>query len=184
MPLELVDTLLGGIKLYRLGRHHDQRGFFEEVWRADLPIVEGQDWSFVQDNHSKSNTHVIRGLHAQRGMGKYLMVVSGAIQLVELDIRVGSTTFGQHTSFTLTEESAQAVWIPPGFANGFCALADNTHVMYKCTAFFDAASELSIHPLDGSLAIPWQTGTPILSARDATAPTWDKVREQLVRDAW
>jgi dTDP-4-dehydrorhamnose 3,5-epimerase len=112
--------------------------------------------------------------------GKLLTVLQGAIQLVELDLRAGSATFGQHVSLSLTDERPQLVWIPPGFANGFCCVSDVADVLYKCTSYYNASGEGSIDPLDPQLGIIWQTPTPIMSEKDRSAQQWAQYAERPV----
>ena len=174
MAMRVIDELLNGVLLIENDRYRDERGYFEELFHADRLRELGIHASFVQDNHSRSTVGVVRGMHFQHTepQGKLLTVMQGAIQLVELDIRAGSATFGQHVSITLSDERPQLVWIPPGFANGFCCVSDVADVLYKCTSFYNASGEGSIDPLDPDLGITWDTSAPILSTKDRTAPSW------------
>jgi dTDP-4-dehydrorhamnose 3,5-epimerase len=179
MALELEATYFDAIKVMRSERYYDARGHFEEVARqSDLERL-GVPTTFVQDNHSQSVQNVIRGLHYQRGMGKLLFVLYGSIQLVELDIRPNSPTFGQHCSVVISRAEPLVVWIPAGFANGFCVLTERANVLYRCTAYYDAQAEKRINPLDPDLGIRWATKDPILSAADAAAPSWGDARHYL-----
>lgn len=156
----------------RTKRFADHRGYFEETFRSDLLSGQGIDATFVQDNHSRSEKGVIRGLHFQHtpAMGKLLRVVRGEIQLVELDIRRDSPTFGQHVEIDVSDANQRLVWIPPGFANGFCVVSDIADVSYKCTALYNPTGEGCVNPMDPALNIAWRTNTPILSEKDAQAP--------------
>ncbi len=179
MPLELHATYLTDVCVYNLNRHHDDRGYFEELFRASVQIGGGTELGFVQANHSRSVQNVIRGLHFQPGMAKLLSVIRGSVQVVELDVRPNSTTFGQWCSIELTDATAQVLWIPDGFANGMCILSDQADVLYHCTSEYDPTAEHGIFPLDDELAIPWRAAKPILSMRDRTAPSWSAVHAAL-----
>ena len=172
MPFTIEERLLGDIVVIQTPRYSDHRGWFMESFRADQFSALGLPQDFPQDNHSHSTRGVIRGMHYQYDppMGKLLRVISGRIQLVELDIRRSSPTYGQHVSIDVSEENGRIIYIPPGFANGFCVLSNEAHVVYKCTAYYNAAGEGSINPLDPALGITWQTDAPIVSDRDRAAP--------------
>ncbi|MBS1562045.1 MAG: dTDP-4-dehydrorhamnose 3,5-epimerase [Bacteroidetes bacterium] len=169
----IEQTLLNDIVVLVPDRYRDHRGYFMESYRADQFIAMGLPTDFVQDNHSRSVRNVIRGLHFQVDppMGKLLRVVRGAIQLVELDVRTGSATYGEHVTLDVTDENARLVWIPPGFANGFCVVSDEADVHYKCTAIYNPSGERSVDPLDPALHIRWKTDAPLLSDKDRLAPT-------------
>lgn len=181
MSITVESNLLNGVMVLHIQRHHDNRGYFEEMYREQDLALLGIP-RFVQTNHSRSNAGVVRGLHAQQPMGKLLYVVSGTIQLVELDIRPTSDTFGEHVTVTLADTDESAVWIPPGFANGFCILSEHADVVYQCTAKYNAADEIAINPMDPDLGISWLTSNPILSKRDAQATSWLQVRDRLLHD--
>lgn len=163
---------LNGVLELSLRRFYDSRGYFEEVFRRSSIEQCGISAPFVQDNHSYSTRGVIRGLHFQHTppMGKLLICLHGSIQLVELDLRKNSDTYLQHVSLVLSADQPTAVWIPPGFANGFAVLSDDAHVLYKCTAEYNPAGEEGINPLDPTLNIAWMVPTPILSEKDRLAP--------------
>jgi dTDP-4-dehydrorhamnose 3,5-epimerase len=162
-------------------RYKDHRGYFIESYRADQFIAMGLPTDFVQDNHSRSVRGVIRGMHVQADppMGKLLRVAHGAIQLVEVDVRPSSSTFGEHVSIDVSDENGRIVWIPPGFANGFCVVSDVADVLYKCTAIYAPAGERAIDPLDAALGIQWKAAEPILSEKDRAALSLRAYREQL-----
>ncbi|MCS6999607.1 MAG: dTDP-4-dehydrorhamnose 3,5-epimerase [Bacteroidota bacterium] len=171
---EIETTALDGIVVIRSTVHYDDRGYFFESFNARDFATLGLPTHFVQDNVSLSKRGVLRGLHFQwnEPMGKFLRVCVGRIQLVELDIRPDSPFCGKHWSIELTAEEHRAVWIPPGFANGFLVLSDVAIVMYKCTAFYNPAGEGVIRWDDPALGIPWMTnGTPLTSPKDAQGMT-------------
>ena len=170
--MEVRANHLNGVLELGLRRFHDDRGYFEEVFRSSTVQELGIAVPFVQDNHSHSKRNVIRGLHYQHTppMGKLLLCLHGAIQLVELDIRKNSPTYLHHVSIMLSADDPAAVWIPPGFANGFAVLSDTAHVLYKCTAEYNPSGEEGINPLDPAVNIAWMVTNPILSEKDRQAP--------------
>jgi len=174
MAFTIVSTHLDGIVVLQPQRHDDDRGWFIESFREDQLRDLGIATDFVQDNHSHSRRDVIRGLHYTVGqpMGKLLRVVRGAIQLVELDVRSASPTFGKHVTLDVSEENQHIVWIPPGFANGFCIVSDVADVLYRCTHTYDPVNERCINALDPALAIPWRAQAPVMSRKDEEAPTF------------
>lgn len=163
-------TALGGIVVLRPTVFTDARGYFLESYNAREFEQLGLPTHFVQDNLSLSKQGVIRGLHFQWDppLGKLLRVIVGRIQLVELDIRIGSPYVGKHVTLELSQENHRTVWIPPGFANGFLVLSPTAVVHYKCTAFYNPHAEGAIRWDDPELGIEWQLdGTPIVSDKDA-----------------
>ena len=161
--------------------HRDARGFFLETYHRDKYAAGGIAAAFVQDNHSRSGRGTLRGLHAQlkRPQGKLIRVVEGQIYDVALDIRRGSPTFGRWVGMTISGEDFRQLWIPPGFAHGFCVLSETAHVEYKCTQTYDAADEVSILWSDPDLGIAWPIHDPIVSAKDSRAPRLREVTERL-----
>jgi len=177
MAIVLEEVIFDAVKILRPDRFADSRGYFEETYRADVCIRYGIPTDFVQDNHSRSVHGVIRGMHSQhtQPMGKMLRVIRGQIQLVEVDIRKGSPTFGKHVSIDVSETNGRIVWIPPGFANGFAVLSETADVVYKCTALYNPSGEVGVNPLDPELGIRWLIDTPILSDKDANAPKLSEI---------
>jgi len=150
----------------------DDRGFFLETFQAVRYEHEaGIDLPFVQDNHSRSERGVLRGLHFQKTkpQGKLVRVVRGEVYDVAVDIRKGSTTFGEWESVILSEENKKQFWVPPGFAHGFVVLSDTADFEYKCTDYYDPSDEGSILWSDQDLDIPWPITNPILSNKDENA---------------
>ena len=167
-PTQLQEVILVEPRVFR-----DERGFFLETYHAEKYRQGGIDAVFVQDNHSSSTQDILRGLHAQRlrPQGKLVRCVEGEIWDVAVDIRRGSPTFGQWVGVTLSAADFRQLWIPPGFAHGFCVLSPRAQVEYKCTALYDAADELAIAWNDPEIDIAWPlVGEPILSAKDRAAP--------------
>jgi dTDP-4-dehydrorhamnose 3,5-epimerase len=182
MPLELVHSAFeGALKLLRAPRYRDHRGWFTEVFRNDELQRLGIPTPFVQENHSRSRRNVLRGLHFQYDppMGKLLRVTRGRAFVVEVDIRPNSPTLGQWFAVELSSRQPLLLWIPPGFANGFCALSAVVEVQYLCTAPYNPAGEAAIRWNDPALAIPWPVSAPILSERDRNAPSLQEWLEQL-----
>lgn len=181
MPYRLEHTFFSSIIVLRKERHTDHRGYFEELLLPKYLEAVGVPGTYAQVNHSRSVKGVIRGLHAQLkpAQGKLLHVVRGDIQLVELDIRPSSPTFGQHISIEVSDENGRMVWIPPGFANGFCTKSEFADVVYHCTERYNAKGEIAIHALDPALEIEWCVTPPVLSRKDVAAPTLKRVEELL-----
>jgi dTDP-4-dehydrorhamnose 3,5-epimerase len=161
--------------------HRDARGFFLETYNARKYAAGGITGPFVQDNHSRSARGTLRGLHAQvkRPQGKLVRVVEGEIYDVALDIRRRSPAFGRWVGMRISGEDFRQLWIPPGFAHGFCVLSETAHVEYKCTEPYDAADEVSILWSDPDLGIAWPIRDPIVSAKDGRAPRLREVADKL-----
>ncbi len=181
MAYQIEQKLLSSIVVLRTQRHTDNRGYFQELIRPDKLGAHGIPTSFAQVNHSRSVKGVIRGLHAQLkpAQGKLLYVLRGAVQLVELDIRPDSPTFGHHVSITVSDENGRLVWIPPGFANGFCTTSEFADVVYHCTDRYNVKGEIAIQALDPALGIEWCETPPVLSQKDLAAPTLSEVSDLL-----
>lgn len=150
----------------------DERGFFLESWNQRAFAQAGIDARFVQDNHSRSARGVLRGLHYQlrHPQGKLMRVVAGRVFDVAVDIRRGSPNFGRWAGVMLDATEHKLVWIPPGFAHGFCVLSDSADVFYKATDFYAPDDECAIAWNDPDIAVAWPLdGPPSLSAKDARA---------------
>jgi dTDP-4-dehydrorhamnose 3,5-epimerase len=147
----------------------DDRGFFLEAFNTRDFQAVGLPATFVQDNFSRSRRGVVRGFHYQlvSPQGKLVRVAHGSIYDVAVDIRRGSPTFGRWTAMTLRDDDGRMLWIPPGFAHGFCALSESADVWYKCTALYDPADDRGVRWNDPRLAIPWPGDVHIVSAKDA-----------------
>jgi dTDP-4-dehydrorhamnose 3,5-epimerase len=150
----------------------DNRGHFLELFKADRYPEHGVPDRFVQDNLSYSTKGVVRGLHYQLGrpQGKLVGVVQGAVFDVAVDIRTGSPTFGCHTGIVLSSQDYRQIYIPEGFAHGFCVLSESAIVLYKCTDYYVPEEERGICWDDPSLNIAWPVPTPVLSEKDKTYP--------------
>lgn len=180
--MNFVPTDIPDVILVEPSVHRDARGFFVETWHAHRYRDGGIDARFVQDNHSRSQRGALRGLHAQlppRAQGKLVRVTRGEVWDVAVDVRRGSPWFGKHVAVTLSEDNFRQLWIPPGFVHGFLVTSDVAEFQYKCTDFYDPASEIVVAWNDPALAIPWPTEEPLLSARDAAAPSLAAIEERL-----
>ena len=179
--MRVVSTALAGVLIIEPDIHADGRGFFVETYHADRYREHGIVGPFVQDNHSGSVAGTLRGLHLQlrRPQAKLIHVIEGEIFDVAVDVRRGSPTFGQWVGETLTAENFKQVYVPPGFAHGFCVLSPIAQVEYKCTDLYDPAGELGVAWNDPALAIPWPVSQPLLSKRDARHPTLAELADKL-----
>ena len=142
-----------------------------ESWHAEKYADAGLDVEFVQDNHSRSQRGTLRGLHAQlaRPQGKLVRVSQGEIFDVAVDIRHGSPSFGRHVGVVLSAENFRQIWIPEGFAHGFCVVSETAELQYKCTDIYDPTSELTISWDDSAIGIEWPVENPLLSDKDRAA---------------
>jgi dTDP-4-dehydrorhamnose 3,5-epimerase len=167
---------MSGLKLIQNKVFKDDRGYFVEHYRKDLFTEHGLP-EFIQDNHSRSKPGVIRGLHFQSGstaQGKLVSVIQGRIWDVVVDLRNGSNTYGQWEAVELSEENALQLWIPQGFAHGFCVLGDtDAHVLYKVDRPYSPGSEGGIVYSDPNLNIRWPVKNPILSEKDLKLPLFE-----------
>lgn len=159
----------------------DDRGFFLETFHIDRYREGGITEPFVQDNHSRSVGRTLRGLHAQRQrpQGKLVRAVEGEIWDVAVDIRRGSPTFKQWVGVTLSADNFRQLYVPPGFAHGFCVLSESAQVEYKCTDLYNAGDELALLWNDPEIDIAWPVDDPVLSAKDAVAPTLAEAFDRL-----
>lgn len=153
----------------------DSRGYFFESYRLPRYVEAGIDANFVQDNLSFSKRGSVRGLHYQPGQAKLVSVLVGAIWDVAVDLRAGSPTFGQWEGVELDDQTRRQMFIPDGFAHGFCILSETALVQYKVTAIYDPKAERSIRWNDPHLAVEWPVSEPILSARDQSSPFFEEI---------
>jgi dTDP-4-dehydrorhamnose 3,5-epimerase len=179
--VEIVDARLDGAKLIKSRVHGDERGFFLESYRADTLAEAGIDLPFVQDNHSRSRGGIVRGMHFQPGQLKLVRCVRGAIFDVIVDVRPGSPTFGQWEGYELNDETHHQLFVPDGFAHGFCVLSDVADVTYKVSSYYDPTSEGGFRFDDPAVGIEWPVAAEdlIASARDTGAPTLAEIASSL-----
>jgi dTDP-4-dehydrorhamnose 3,5-epimerase len=177
--LKFLETDLPGVVIVEPDVFRDPRGFFLETFHAARYRDGGIPYDFVQDNHSQSVRGTLRGLHAQRRrpQGKLVRAVQGEIFDVAVDIRPGSATFGKWVGARLSGESFRQMFVPPGFAHGFCVLSATAEVEYKCTDFYDRADEIGARW--DSAGIEWPIQEPVLSPKDAALPTLLELRKAL-----
>lgn len=170
--LNVRETSLPGVLLIEPKVFGDERGFFMEMYRADAFRAAGIPDTFVQDNHSRSARGVLRGLHYQEpnAQGKLVRCTRGSIFDVAVDIRRGSPNFGHWFGIELSDTNKLMLWIPPGFAHGFCAMEDDSDLVYKCTTLYDQPNDRAILWNDPAIGIKWPIESPVLSAKDAAAP--------------
>ncbi|HKK50227.1 MAG TPA: dTDP-4-dehydrorhamnose 3,5-epimerase [Myxococcota bacterium] len=166
--MKITPTELPEVLLVEPDVHRDDRGFFLETWHAEKYAQAGLDARFVQDNHSRSTRGTLRGLHAQlaRPQGKLVRASQGEILDVAVDIRRGSPSFGRHVAILLSADDFRQLWIPEGFAHGFCVVSETAELQYKCTDVYDPTSELTLAWNDPELGIEWPFEAPLLSAKD------------------
>ena len=177
MSLKIVETALPGVIIVELRQFRDDRGVFFEAFRESEYAAAGIVGPFVQDNMSRSVRGTLRGLHFQEpnAQGKLVQVMRGAVYDVAVDVRVGSPSFGRWVGVRLTEDEPRQMWIPAGFAHGFCVLSDSADFFYKCTSYYAPACEKTIVWNDPALGIDWPVEAPLLSPKDAAAPTLEKI---------
>ena len=174
-------TTLPGVVVIEPDVREDGRGFFLETYHAERYREHGIVGPFVQDNHSRSMGGTLRGLHLQlrRPQGKLIRVIEGEIFDVAVDVRRGSPAFGRWVGVHLSAANFKQVFVPPGFAHGFCVVSPVAQVEYKCTDLYDPTSEIGIAWNDPAIGIAWPVTEPLLSPRDSRHPTLDAVKHQL-----
>ncbi len=172
MAVRFERTALEGVTVCVPDVFRDERGFFMECHHAEKYRAGGVDAVFVQDNRSRSCRGVLRGLHYQlaRPQGKLVTCLRGEIFDVAVDIRRGSPTFGQWVGEVLSEENCRQLYIPGGFAHGFCVLSESAEILYKCSSYYDPTDDRGVRWDDPELAIAWPVSAPVLSAKDARQP--------------
>jgi dTDP-4-dehydrorhamnose 3,5-epimerase len=177
-----LETRLDGLVLLAPAVHGDERGFFVETWREDAWSAEGVPSDFVQDNHSRSRRGTLRGIHFQThpGQGKLVRCARGSVLDVVVDLRRGSPTFGEWEAVELDDVHGLQLWIPIGFGHGFCVLSETADFVYKCTNYYDAATESGIRFDDPDVGIEWPADIELLySQRDRDAPRLAEVADSL-----
>jgi len=169
--MKIVGTKLPGVLVIEPVVFRDARGFFVETYHQARLAEQGLGVTFVQDNLSRSRRGVLRGLHYQvaQAQGKFVRATRGEIFDVAVDLRRGSPTFGQWYGITLNDDNLRALYVPPGFAHGFCVLSESADVYYQCTEFYAPQHERAIIWNDPQIAIAWPITMPELSAKDQQA---------------
>lgn len=172
--MQVIETKLPGVLIIEPKVFGDHRGFFKETFNVTrYETLMGIELSFVQDNHSRSQKNVLRGLHFQRNkpQGKLVSVVRGRVFDVAADINPKSKTYGQYVGVELSEDNHRQLWIPPGYAHGFCVLTDQADFVYKCTDFYDPSDEGGVAWNCSTLSINWPVDEVLLSDKDSAYPT-------------
>jgi len=169
--LKVDKTALPGVVLITPRVHGDERGFFMETFHQRDFIEAGLPDQFVQDNHSRSARGVLRGLHFQypQWQGKLVRVIAGEIFDVAVDVRLDSPTRGKWVGVNLSSENRQQLYVPPGYAHGFCVLSDLADVVYKCTSLYKPDDDRGIRWDDPEIGIEWPIKDPIVSEKDRAA---------------
>jgi len=171
--MKVIETNLSGVLIIEPKVFGDARGFFQETFQAERYREAGIEHDFVQDNHSRSQKGVLRGLHFQiaKPQGKLVSCSQGGVFDVVVDIDPLSATFGQYVGIELTEDNHRQIWIPPGYAHGFCVLTDKADFQYKCTGYYNPSDEGGLIWNDPDVAIEWPIDQPLLSDKDVKLPT-------------
>ena len=171
--MKVLETVLPGVLIIEPKVFGDARGFFLESYQAERYRQLGIAHTFVQDNHSRSARGVLRGLHFQRSrpQGKLVSVSRGSVYDVAVDINPASPTCGQFVAVELNDENHRQLWIPPGYAHGFCVLSDIADFQYKCTDYYIPEDKGGLLWNDPQVNIPWPIEQPLLSAKDQRNPT-------------
>ena len=179
--MQRLETRLEGPVLVEPVVHGDARGSFHEAFRADRLVDLGIPDEWVQDNHSRSARGVLRGMHFQigRGQAKLVRCARGAVVDVVVDVRKGSPTFGEWESFALDDERHLQLYVPVGFAHGFCVLSESADVLYKCSSYYDAEQERAIAYDDPDVGIEWPDLELTVSERDRAAPRLAQIADEI-----
>lgn len=179
--MTITETAIPDLLLIQPRVFEDERGYFYESYNKNTLQQLGLEMTFVQDNQSLSQKGVLRGLHFQNpphAQGKLVRVIQGSVLDVAVDVRIDSSTYGQHVSVILSSENKSLFWIPPGFAHGFLTLENNTLFSYKCTDIYHPESEEAILWDDSTLAIDWGEKNPIVSDKDQKGIAFNQFKSQ------
>jgi dTDP-4-dehydrorhamnose 3,5-epimerase len=182
--MQVMPTALPDVLRLEPSVFGDSRGYFFETWHRERYAAAGLPREFVQDNVSRSQRGILRGLHLQEpyAQGKLVQVLDGEVYDVALDVRFGSPTFGQWVGEILSSDNHRQLYVPPGFAHGFCVTSESALLQYKCTEVYHPETELSVAWNDPALGITWPVKDPVLSKKDASAKGLAEVpRDRLPR---
>jgi len=171
--MNVIETDLPGVLIIEPKVFGDSRGFFLESYQKQRYAEAGMEYDFVQDNQSRSQRGVLRGLHFQvkKPQGKLVSVSRGEVFDVAVDINPASDTFGKYVGVSLNEDNHRQLWVPPGYAHGFVVISDTADFQYKCTDYYDPSDEAGIIWNDSQVAIDWPVNNPVLSDKDSILPT-------------
>jgi dTDP-4-dehydrorhamnose 3,5-epimerase len=181
MSFRRVETRLEGLVLIEPDAHADNRGFFLETFRRDAYRDLGIEVDFVQDNHSRSQQGALRAFHFQLtpGQAKLVRAARGTIHDVVVDLRRASPTYGEHEAFELSDQNHRQLFVPVGFAHGFCVTSAVADVTYKVSSYYDPATERGIAYDDPDLAVEWPVAEQVVSERDRTNPRLAEIADEL-----
>ena len=181
--MTIHETTLPGVVLLEPNVFRDERGFFTETFSTRDVQGSSVAQTYVQDNHSRSSRGVLRGLHYQlhSPQGKLVHVARGRVFDVAVDIRIGSPHFGKWFGTELDDENLKSLWVPPGFAHGFCVLSETADVIYTCTALYDGKDDRGVAWNDPAIGIDWPTNSAIVSEKDAGYEGLSEARKDLPR---
>ena len=173
LVMDIKETELNGCFLIKPKIYEDSRGLFFETYRSNIfnELID-KNIKFVQHSHSRSDQGVLRGLHYQKNnpQGKLVRVISGEVFDVAVDIRKNSKNYGRWIGFNLSHKNCHQLWIPPGFAHGFCVLSKSADISYRLTDYFDKDDSFSLNCNDPDINIKWPIEKPLLSDKDKNAP--------------
>jgi dTDP-4-dehydrorhamnose 3,5-epimerase len=177
VSVTFINSELPGVVIAEPRVFSDERGFFAETYHRQKYAKGGIDTVFVQDNHSRSRQGVLRGMHYQlkNPQAKLVYVVSGEIFDVAVDLRQGSPAFGKWTGTTLSDKNRRQMFIPVGFAHGFCVLSPYADVIYKCSNLYDPSDDRGLLWNDPDVAIKWPASDPVVSEKDKNLPVLDRI---------
>jgi dTDP-4-dehydrorhamnose 3,5-epimerase len=181
LSVRRLETRLGGLVLVEPAVHRDDRGFFVETYRRDDYEPLGIDADFVQDNHSRSQRGAVRAFHfqLQPGQAKLVRAARGTIYDVAIDLRRGSPTYGEHEAFELSDDNGRQLFVPIGFAHGFCVVSDIADVTYKVSSYYTPDTERGIAFDDPALGVDWPVEEPLVSDRDRNNPPLAEIAAEL-----
>jgi dTDP-4-dehydrorhamnose 3,5-epimerase len=181
MGFRRLETRIDGLVLVEPDVFPDSRGFFLETFRANRYAELGIDVEFVQDNHSRSERGAIRAFHFQLtpGQAKLVRAVRGSVHDVAVDLRRDSPTYGEHEGFELSDSNHRQLYVPVGFAHGFCVTSEVADVTYKVSNYYDAQTERGIAFDDPDLGVRWPVEEPLVSERDRSNPRLAEIAPDL-----
>jgi len=180
--MKIIETDIQGVLIIEPDAFGDKRGFFMESWQKERYCNAGITSNFVQDNISFSTSGILRGLHFQfeNAQAKLVQVVKGEVYDVAVDIRYGSPTFGKYVSVRLSGDNKKQLFVPEGFAHGFCVLSEEAFFIYKCSNYYAPESEAGILWSDPDIAIDWPVNKPFLSEKDTKYPCLKDMSEKVL----
>ncbi|MFT6985475.1 MAG: dTDP-4-dehydrorhamnose 3,5-epimerase [Psychromonas sp.] len=184
--MKVIETKLKGCVIIEPTIFGDDRGFFMETFQEErYAQLAGITQKFVQDNRSRSEQNVLRGLHFQKykPQGKLVSVTQGEVFDVAVDLRPDSETFGCWESILLSSENKLQFWVPPGFAHGFCVISESADFQYKCTDYYDPSDESGLLWNDPDLSIDWPNSDPLLSDKDIKQPRLFEIEDK-IKNGW